>query len=404
MMRFFTLLTALVACVAAQADNLVVKNVTVPQGGKATVEVELNNPDHEFTAFQMALELPDGISGVLNAKDKLTIKDGDRFDDHGLSASSISGGFQFACLSNTSAPISGNSGVLFSFDIAADANLEVGQVLEAKFTGIAFTTTGQAVEITMDDVTFTLTVVENRVVLDENATVAPEASEGAVNVKVLRTITADTWSTICLPFAMTEEQVADAFGADVQLADFTGYDATYDEAEENVLSLQINFETVSAIEANHPYIIKIAQNVTEFSVDGVTIDPEEAPSVSFGYESGKGKNKVYHPIDFTGTYVAGFDFFNDATVQAVFLSGNKFWYATEATKSMKGFRAYFDFDDVLAEVAESEVKMFIDGQPTRIDEMANGQSVNGQWYDLSGRKVSRAQKGVYVIDGKKVIK
>lgn len=55
----------------------------------------------------------------------------------------------------------------------------------------------------------------------------PEAAEG-VNVRVKRTIKANEWSTLVLPFAMTAEQVKSAFGNDVQLADFTGV-----ETEEN---------------------------------------------------------------------------------------------------------------------------------------------------------------------------
>ena len=41
-------------------------------------------------------------------------------------------------------------------------------------------------------------------------------------VRVKRTINANEWSTICLPFAITAEQVKGVFGDDVQLGDFTG--------------------------------------------------------------------------------------------------------------------------------------------------------------------------------------
>ena len=43
-------------------------------------------------------------------------------------------------------------------------------------------------------------------------------------------------------------------------------------------------------------------------------------------------------------------------------------------------------------------------------EMVNGQSVNGKWYDLSGRQIVHRQssnrpiqKGLYIRDGKKVV-
>ena len=39
-------------------------------------------------------------------------------------------------------------------------------------------------------------------------------------------------------------------------------------------------------------------------------------------------------------------------------------------------------------------------------EMVNGQTSNGKWYDLSGRRISVPSvlpKGVYIKDGKKVV-
>ena len=36
-------------------------------------------------------------------------------------------------------------------------------------------------------------------------------------------------------------------------------------------------------------------------------------------------------------------------------------------------------------------------------QIVNGKSLNGKWYDLSGRRVSRLPKGVYIKDGRKVV-
>lgn len=245
------------------------------------------------------------------------------------------------------------------------------------------------------DATFTVKVVKTHVIiLDENSTEAPEAAENA-KVQVQRTINEDVWSTICLPFAMTEEQVQEAFGSDVQLADFIGYEATED-AEENIASIKVNFEAVNAIEANHPYIIKVSLPVTEFTVDGVDIDPEEEPTKAAIKRTKKQWSEMI------GTYVA------ETVVedQMLFLSGGQFWYSTGKTK-MKGYRAYFDFYDVLTEVEEAGVKMFVDfgGEQTRINGIDNGQPEADGVYDLSGRKVSNPQhNGVYIINGKKVLK
>lgn len=41
--------------------------------------------------------------------------------------------------------------------------------------------------------------------------------------------------------------------------------------------------------------------------------------------------------------------------------------------------------------------------PTAIKEVVNDKSSNGEWFDLSGRKVNRPAKGLYIKDGRKII-
>ena len=251
------------------------------------------------------------------------------------------------------------------------------------------------------DVAFKVNVVSaHSVILDETSTVVPEAATG-VNVTVKRTINAGEWSTICLPFAMPEAQVKVAFGDDVQLGDFTGYTPTFDN--DIVKAITVNFNKVTAMEANHPYIIKVSSAITEFTVDGLTIDPQEA-KVSFGTTTGSGKNKVYHPVDFIGTYVADFDFYNDATSYPLFLNANKFYYATENTKHMKAFRAYFDFDDYMpeAEPASAPIYMSFENETTGIRNI-NMAGESDSYYDLQGRRVETPSKGLYIKNGKKVV-
>ena len=144
---------------------------------------------------------------------------------------------------------------------------------------------------------FYVNVVNNHtVVLDEASTTAPEAATG-VDVRVKRTIRADEWSTICLPFAMTEAQVKSAFGDEAQLADFTGYEVTEDD-DENIVGIVVNFDDVDiseGLEANHPYIIKVATDVSEFAVDGVDIVPDE-DKIVLGYLVQSGDEKKQMPV------------------------------------------------------------------------------------------------------------
>ena len=99
-------------------------------------------------------------------------------------------------------------------------------------------------------------VTSGDMILDENSTVAPTA-QTSVNVKVKRTIKANEWSTLCLPFDMTEAQVKTVFGNDVQLKEFISYDVT--KEGNNVTGITINFEDADLSDGfygNYPYIIK----------------------------------------------------------------------------------------------------------------------------------------------------
>ena len=296
---------------------------------------------------------------------------------------------------------------LFSMAFTVDASVDLGEY-DVTLSNITFGY-GFTDKDTAPDVTFHVNVVAaHTVVLDENSTTAPEAAEG-VNVRVLRTINAGEWSTICLPFAMTGEQTKKAFGDDVQLADFTGCETEYDD-EENVLSMKVNFSEVDVIEANHPYIIKVSQAMTEFIVDGVDIEVEEEPSVDCDeWRTGSGTKKdpyVYHYNSFVGTYVA----MTEVPALTLFLSGNQFWYSTGLTK-MKAFRGYFDFYDVLTSVEEgdysSRITMnFGDGETTTVQPVAAEQQLRGQAvYDLQGRSLTNGmlKKGLYIDNGKKKI-
>ena len=130
-------------------------------------------------------------------------------------------------------------------------------------------------------------------------------------------------------------------------------------------------------------------------MDGVVVEPEEEPMINYGT-----KRK---PKAFVGTYVAETVIENGC----LFLSDNKFWYSVGATKS-KGYRGYFDFDDLLPEFEDNYAGVraaivFVD-ETTGVREMVNGQSVDGQSFDLSGRRVTKPKKGIYIMNGSKVVK
>ena len=195
---------------------------------------------------------------------------------------------------------------------------------------------------------------------------------------------------------MTEEQVTDVFGDDVELADFAGYE-TQENEDEEIVGIKVNFNTITSIEANHPCIIKVSQDISSFSVEDVTIEePEVEPTVA----AVKRNRRQWSEL--IGTYVAQ----TEVPENTLFLNSNKFYYS-DGTIKMKGYRAYFDFYDLLTEIEEGAgVKMFfnIDDEETGIKGIDQRQRTKDDIYDLSGRKIAqKQQKGIYIVNGKKVV-
>jgi hypothetical protein len=138
---------------------------------------------------------------------------------------------------------------------------------------------------------------------------------------------------------------------------------------------------------NTPYIIK-----TTKAVDGFTLNAELAPATAETTLSNGAMVGVYE----AGTAVPGNDFF---------ISGNQFFRSHGATKS-KAFRAYFHSTDAQNDGQARLLWDFDDAATTGISAVDGGNASQGALFDLQGRPVSEtaAQKGVYVRNGKKVVK
>lgn len=373
----------LAGMLAAHAtDGLTVADASIPTGKTGSIDIELTNNDNDFAGFTFNVILPDGVHFVMNGEGKPTFVKTTRFlESHNLlSGNKGTGKGAFGCYSTDA--IKGKSGVILSIPVTVDDAIAVGTKLSAKITEVTFTTV-EVTEKVFPDVTFDITVEEKRTVLDENATAAPAAETG-VNVKVKRTIKADEWSTLCLPFSMSEAQVKAAFGDDVKLADYVDYDTTEDGGD--IVGLQLNFQTATTITAHKPCLIKVSSPISSFVADGVDVKTKGTPS--------NGAMKGTYKTTTLATY-------------SLFLSDNAFWYSKGKT-TMKAFRAYFVLDDILAEYdgALAKIRFVVDEEPTAIEGIATP-DVTGEVFTLQGislgvQDVQSLPKGIYIIGGKKV--
>ena len=225
---------------------------------------------------------------------------------------------------------------------------------------------------TVADLSLKLAVAED-ITISENADYTP--TETYANVTLARTIKANAWNTFVVPFDITNEELEAAFGSSVAVAEFS-------ENSSDANAVEVAFYTMGtpAITANTPVLLK-GNAGSSFTFTGKLIKTDEAKV--------QGTN-----VDFVGTYAAS------TTVKAgdYFISGDKLWKSTGNT-SIQGTRAYVDAKNT------SEVKLFIDGEDveTSISEI-NGVSENGIIYNLAGQRISKVQKGINIVNGKKILK
>lgn len=395
-MKIFRLLSFVASVLMATAtfaqNAITALDASVRQGNTGDLVIKYQFDEAEkYAAFQFIITLPEGIT--LSTEEDDIVKD-NSISKHGVVITlQEDKSYTVTGNANPTSLIPGTEGVLMTLKLIADPSISVGTTLDAAhIKNVKFSNEG-GTKYDVDESTFNISIVDNLITLNELSTVFPEPSDG-VGVKVIRTIKPNEWSTICLPFDMSEAQVKAAFGSDVQLGDFTGYTAT---TENNAItSIEVHFSSVSAIEKNRPYIIKVTDLVSSFDVDNVTIDPVDEPKNAV--KDGRREWSIMN-----GTYVAE----TVVPEDCLFLNGNKFWYSNGSTK-MKAFRAYFDFSDVLTDKNLNSNISFAYDEADGINQMEMGQQAEGV-YNLQGQKVhtdvsKSVKKGVYIINGKKVVR
>ena len=400
------LLTMVSTVFAQNALTVSGSPVQIPSGGAGNLIIYFQFDEADlYAAYSFDVALPEGIS----VADTKTYTLGDCHVDHGMTINYKADEkvYSFASLSQNSEVLKGTSGMLISVPIKADASLTSGTVLNAKIQNIVFGTKRAVYVPVENDVDFEIEI-SDKWILDENSPAPPVASGKAVNVEVKRTVKAGQWSTIVLPFTMPQTDVKRVFGDDVEIATWDTWEVTDYDDDLNVYAVVLKFKTPSAVQlkqgfkAGIIYLFKSVNDVKSFTVEGVEITSTSVEASQIK-ESGDWESTGYA----RGTYVA-----TKVPAQGLFINSNKFWYSTGKT-NIKGFRAWFDLGEVVSASyntgSDARINITIDGEATSVDGIPSYQHAVEGVYDLSGRKIqlkdgdlNNLQKGVYIIDGKKV--
>lgn len=104
-------------------------------------------------------------------------------------------------------------------------------------------------------------------------TAASNGLTGCIDFK--RYLSASQWRAMSLPYDLDEEQTAKLFGNDAKITTLTSV-----VSDDQKKTLSISFGPVNSIEANKPYLVKVAADRQEFVLEGVSLDVDKFTSTS----------------------------------------------------------------------------------------------------------------------------
>ena len=193
------------------------------------------------------------------------------------------------------------------------------------------------------------------------------------------TLTSASYNTICLPFALSNAQLEEVFGAGYDLEEFVS-----SEIDGDILNL--SFNKVTSLVAGKPYLLQPASDVTNPSFEGVTISATSpADQISDEFISFHG---TFAPTELTG-----------GNKNLLFLGAENELFWPASTGDIKGFRAYFEVKGA-AQKAKAARIVKKEDQAQALDNIENtrpaqkrilnGQLViekNGTFYNAQGQIV-----------------
>lgn len=376
------------------------------QGATAFYELTVVDPNAAEVTFDFTDPTTLGYSNIVTTN----LKVGDKFVKEPISLTNTkNGSTQTRLFKSTSG---------FYLGVYQEGQMELSAADGYAITGISFTKDGKTLKIngvlanadwsgnakslilsvdagkagtkikTMT-VSFTKTAATPSLSLDENAETSvtekalkdANTAGSAYDVKLARTLTANVWNTICLPFDVTAEQIADVLKSAGNVKEYDREDAS---------KQTIYFKDATTMVAGKPYLIKPTESAKELVFKGVKIT-EYSASSSLGNDYGVCGTFVPYKLSTDGT-----DLF--------LKTDGKFYVPAEGKETMKGFRAFFIVPNNTAAAALN----LSFGDATGISGVAADAAKNVKVYNVNGQYVGTSlealPKGLYIVGGKKVLK
>ena len=199
-------------------------------------------------------------------------------------------------------------------------------------------------------------------------------------VKLNRTLVANKWNTLCVPFAISGEEIKANFG-----------EGTLVEKFDAVNGNTVNFADATSIEAGVPYLIKPTVTGTAYTFNGKDVIADAPKTEGNADVTFQG---IYSPTDIT----------NNGTVKAAGVTEDGKVLFVNAGSQTKAFRCFFTISDNTS-ISPAMLKISIKGVETAINSivMDNSNATDNAIYNLQGQRVNgnSLTKGIYIKNGKK---
>lgn len=252
------------------------------------------------------------------------------------------------------------------------------------------------------------------------------------SIKLTRTFKAGQWTTLTLPFNLTEEEVQRIFGAGTQLIQLNK-----GTINGNAARLEFIYHEIQNVLPGHPYLIKPTDvdgtndatadvdkdgdgNITSFTVYSKCVNPFISQvDIDCGAYTFRG-TPDYSTAKLTNGVKSGYSV-NYAENDIFISEGDGKLYVSGGSSYGKGYRAWIDKKESSSAAKISSISLVIDNpgddndnETTTIDmadvdpDALNALGVATGVYNLNGQKVSddmhNLPKGIYIVNGKKIIR
>ena len=215
-----------------------------------------------------------------------------------------------------------------------------------------------------------------------------ECKEASYN----RVYKAGVWSTVCLPFAVSEEKVSELFASGVEIEKL----ATYDNIQG-----KLNFSTVESMQPNHPYIIKCPTDMKPF--ESVCIN---------GFIPSIMNNIICNSIEMCCVFSKRILDSDNSVSYYIFDSIDGSFVKVGKNATIYPFRSYISINNNLEPIGRFSISHDEANGETSIHNTVSP-ITDGEIYNINGVRIgslydnpeilSSLKQGVYLINNKKFI-